>query len=226
VLFHRTGFQRSSVAMVNSLFLLALELHAYETPLSPASVHEAWVLGQRNDQATADFLTPYLQQVAEKAAGGPHLVDIEVLTPFAEVVDESRKKLNGYTEQQALQEYHQRGDRVTVRILLMLPAAYPKQEQSPGAANSQKQDTALRPENFWQNFRFNMKQRGKIIATRSIHDKPIYSAPTKDVPAVLDGASVWLEYDARDVASEPATVVVVTPEAKTIEATFDLKKLR
>jgi hypothetical protein len=43
---------------------------------------------------------------------------------------------------------------------------------------------------------------------------------------VLDGATVWLEYDAKDVASEGTVVKVTTPDSKTISATFDLKKLR
>jgi hypothetical protein len=222
---HRAFFHRGFALIVASL-LFSLGLLAYEVPLRPASLHDAWVLGQRNDQATADSLTPYLQQTAEKAAGVPHIAEIEVLTPFAQVVDESRKNLNGYTEQKAIQEYQERGDTVVVRVLLMLPAAYPKLEQGPGAANPPEQNTTLRPENFWQNFRFNLKQRENTIATRSIHNRPIYSSATKDAPAALDGASVWLEYDAKDVASEPTTVEVITPDAKTIAVTFDLKKLR
>jgi YD repeat-containing protein len=78
--------------------------------------------------------------------------------------------------------------------------------------------TALQPEGFfWQNFRFATKQHGKTIATRFIRNKPIYSASTKDTPAVLDGATVWLEYDA-----EEAVVEVTTPGSKT----FDLQELR
>ena len=71
-----------------------------------------------------------------------------------------------------------------------------------------------------------MKQRDKALPTRSIHNRPIYSAPSKDAPSVLDGATVWLEYDAKNVASEPARVEIMTPDSKTITATFDLQKLR
>lgn len=202
-------------------------LGAYEVPLSPNALHEAWVLGQRNDQATAKFLTPYVKQITEGAPGDPHIAEIEVLTPFWQVVDQSRQELNGYTEQQAMEDYKQRGNLVVVRVLFVLPSAYPKQDGgSDNASSSYGQNTALRPENFWQNFRFNAKQRGKILPTRSIRNKPVYSAATKDAPSVLDGATVWLEYDARDVASEPVTIEVITPDAKTIAATFDLQKLR
>ena len=183
---------RDSRAMAATLvvLLVAPGLPAYEVPLSPASLHDAWVLGQRNDQATAESLTPYLKQITEGSQGGAHIAEIEVLTPFSQVVDQSRQNLSGYTEQQAAQDYRQRGDMVVVRVLLMLPSAFPKRDSGPAAASpSQAQETALRPENFWQNFRFNVKQHGKILATRSIHNKPVYSAPTKDSPSVLDGAT-------------------------------------
>jgi hypothetical protein len=207
-------------------------LNAYETPLTPASIHEAYVLGQRNDQATANFRTPYLKQFAENGAQGPHIAEIEVLTPFARVVDETRKgSSSGYTEDQAAQDYRRRGDLIVVRVLLMYPAAYPAAHQPPAAPNpavppQQPPTSALRPENFWQNFRFSLKQRGITIPTKSVRNKPIYSAATKDAPSVLDGATVWLEFDAKDVRSEPASVEVQTADAETITASFDLQKLR
>jgi hypothetical protein len=146
-------------------------------------------------------------------------------------VDLSRQLTAGYTEQQAALEYHQRGDTVVIRILLMLPAAFPKPEPTSDQTPAPPQQTpppttALKPENFWQNFRFETKQHDKTIPTRFIRNKAMYSTPTKDTPAVLDGATVWLEYDAKDVASEETVVEVTTPDSKTINATFDLKKLR
>jgi hypothetical protein len=204
---------------------------AYDAPLTPAALHEAYILGQRNDQATAGFLNPYVKQITEHS-DSPHIAGIEILTPFAQVVDLSRRFTSGYSEEQAAREYHQRGDTIVVRIVLMLPAAYPRSDtpanepEAPPQPSPSAPNTAMRPENFWQNFRFETKQRGKTIATRFIRNKPIYSTPTKDTPAVLDGATVWLQYDAKDVAPEDTVVEVTTPDSKTINATFDLKKLR
>jgi hypothetical protein len=203
---------------------------AYEVPLTPAVLHEAFILGQRNDAATAAFLNPYVKQITEDSQG-PHIAEIQILTPFAQVVDLSRRFTSGYSEEQAAREYHQRGDTIVVRILLMLPAAYPKPDAPANEAAAPGQQppapaTALRPENFWQNFRFATKQHSKTISTRFIRNQPIYSTPTKDTPSVLDGATVWLEYDAKDVVSEETVVEVTTPDSKTISATFDLKKLR
>ena len=203
---------------------------AYEVPLTLAALHEAFILGQRNDAATAAFLTPYVKQITENSRE-PHIAEIQILTPFAQVVDLSRRFTSGYSEEQATREYHERGDTVVVRIVLMLPAAYPKPDalQNDALAPAQQPAapaTALRPENFWQNFRFATKQHGKTISTRFIRNQPIHSTPTKDTPSVLDGATVWLEYDAKDATSEETVVEVTTPDSKTISATFDLKKLR
>jgi len=204
--------------------------NAYEVLLAPAALHEAYILGQRNDQATAKFLTPYVKQINENSQV-PHIGEIQILTPFAQIVDLSRSFTSGYTEEQAVREYHQRGDTVVVRIVLVLPAAYPKPDASPtptpaAPAQPPAPNTALQPENFWQNFRFRATQHNKTIPTRFIRNKPVYSTPTKDTPAVLDGATVWLEYDAKDVASEEIVVEVTTPDSKVITATFDLKTLR
>ncbi|HEY2462343.1 MAG TPA: hypothetical protein VGI16_16155 [Candidatus Acidoferrum sp.] len=203
------------------------EVAAYESPLNPASVHEAFVLGQRNDKATADFLSPYSKEITGEGLQGPHIAQIDILTPFTQIVDASRQNTSGYTEQEAEAAFRQHGNTVIVRVVLMLPAAFPKKDDNAAPQNpAPGNNAALRPENFWQNFQFNVKQKGKTLASRSIHNKPIFSSATKDTPSVLDGETVWLEFDAKDVASDQITVDVVTPEAKTISATFDLRKLR
>jgi hypothetical protein len=204
--------------------------YAYESTLTPAALHDAYVLGQRNDQTTAEFFDPYGKEVTGSAEGGtPHLSEIEVLTPFAQVADESRQKLSGFSEQQALQAYHKRGDTVVIRVNLVLPAAYPEKErgaQAPAVPNDPNRTANLRPENFWQKFQFAVKQNGKVIPTRSIHNKPVYSAATKNSASTLDGQTVWLEYDAKNIANDQISVEVNTPDGKTATTQFDLKSLR
>src|SRR6266480_299421 len=197
---HACDTRRSLLAGLLSIafhFVSSPILWAYDMPLNPAQLHEAYVLGQRNDQATSAFLTPYSKPASHPVEDGPHVAEIEVLTPFAQVVDKSRERANGgYSEQQAATEYRQRGDTILVRVRLMLPSAFPKQESGPASvpAPTQDQKKAIRPENFWQNFQIAMKQHNNTLSTRSIHNKPIYSAASKDAPSVLDGATVWLEY--------------------------------
>ena len=225
-----SDLSRFLLAVLTATCFIALPLvQAYEAPLTPAAVHEAYVLGRRNDQATAEFFAPYMKQ---PTAGTEHpdIAQIEIRTPFAQVVDSSRQNATtNYTEQAALEDYHRDGDKIVVQVTLVLPAAYTKAAQNSAEGNPPNQENKnvmIRPENFWQNFRISLKQRDKLIPSRAIRNRPVYSAATKDTPSVLDGAIVWLEYDAKDVASEEAVVEVLTPAPKTITATFDLKNLR
>jgi hypothetical protein len=209
-----------------AICLYLLPARAYEWPLEAGAIHEAWELGQRNDQETGAFLAHYLRKISG-GENDPYTAEIEIFTPYAQVVDQSRQKKTSYTEEQAALDYHQRGNTILINLVIMLPAAYPttgkdSRTTNPPAENSR----VVRPENFWQNFQFNVKQNGKIIRSRSIRKKSIHSSATKGAPAALDGANIWLEFDVKDVASDETIVEVVTPEAKTVRASFDLKNLR
>jgi len=205
-------------------------VNAYDKQLDAHAIHEAYILGQRNDKSTGDFLANYLSQITEPQ-NDVHIAQIELLTPYAQIIDESRQKsADRFTEEQCIQDHKSRGNIVKVNVTLMLPSAYPKTAESkevptpPPATGSEK--SAIRPENFWQNFQFNLKQNGKTIPSRGISNQPIHSTATNTAPAVLTGENVWLDYDVKDVASELTNVEVVTPQGKIIKATFDLKKLR
>jgi hypothetical protein len=221
---------RSSPHRVISLTLLIFSvcsLHsvtAYQTKLDPTAIEEAYSLGLRNDKVTAEFVAPYLKQVTEEGIDGLHRADIEVLTPYLQILDRSSDSSKGYTLAQARKDYQQRGDVVLIRIILVLPANYPT--SPPGTPATACDNTALEQPNFWNNFSFVVKQRGKVLSPRSAKNDPIYSAPTKETPARLDGATVSLEFKAGEVASEPLTVDILTPHCKTINAAFDLAALR
>jgi hypothetical protein len=226
------GFMNTRIvtATATLLCILSPAANAYDQQLDAHALHEAYILGQRNDKSTGDFLAPYLTEITEPQ-NDVHIAQIELLTPYAQIVDESRRKASdGYTEEQASQDYKAHGNTVKVNVTLMLPSAYPKTAESKKvptpepATGSEK--SAIRPENFWQNFQFNLKQNGKTIPSRGISNQPIHSTATNAAPAVLTGENVWLEYDVKDVASDLTAVEVVTPQGKVIKATFDLKKLR
>ncbi len=95
--------------LVVTILLVGLEGRAYEIPLSPQSIHEAYVLGQRNDHATAHFVFLYVKQITATGADGPRLADIQILTPYSQIVDESRRNPTDYSEEQAIKNYYQRG---------------------------------------------------------------------------------------------------------------------
>jgi hypothetical protein len=222
---NRLGNALGILRLVLVTCLTVQALKAYQYPLPPDAVHEAYMLGRRNDRATADFLAPYLSPCTRPEVSC-FVTQVQLLTPFAKVIDLTRRNgSRGYTEQQALKDYQQNGDTLDVQIKLVLPDAN-KVHESNREQNPPDMSAALRPENLWRDLRFDLKQGGRVVAPRSIHSNPIYSMPTKGKSSVLDGANVMLVYNVKDVASEEATIEVRTPELKTITFVFDLKKLR
>ncbi len=112
----------------------------------------------------------------------------------------------------------------------MLPAAYPKAAESteaptpPPATGTQKSEHDAGE--FLAEFPVPSEAERQVhpLAQHQQSAHPFHGH--QQCPAVLDGENVWLEFDAKDVASDLTTVEVVTPEGKTIKASFDLKKLR
>jgi len=91
---------------------------------------------------------------------------------------------------QAVKDYHQRGDVVIIRVVLILPANYPVSQ--PGAPATACDNTALQQPNFWRNFSFVIKQRGKMLSPSSAKNEPIYSSPTKEpLLALTAPPSLW-----------------------------------
>src|SRR5215472_5211332 len=84
---------------------------AYEAPLEPNAVREAYFLGQRNDDARAKFFAAYVKHFALPQKG-PYVSEIELLTPYAQVVDVSRQHTAGYSAQQAAEDYKKRGNMI------------------------------------------------------------------------------------------------------------------
>jgi hypothetical protein len=89
-----------------ALLALAQQSAAFEIPLTDIAVREAYFLGQRNDQKTADFLMLYA--LLFLFGHGPLRPEIHLLTPYAQVVTTSAAPPAG--AQQVAADYHGRGD--------------------------------------------------------------------------------------------------------------------
>ena len=72
-------------------------------------------------------------------------------------------------EDQATKNYQRRGNIVTVSVVLIFLAAYPKQHEKSSPATKPCEVPALQPENFWRNFKFAVKQRESVGIT--LHQK-------------------------------------------------------
>ncbi len=222
---HRKPGVRWNALALAALLLAAQALFAYEVPLSAHSVREAYFLGQRNDQKTAEFFAPYKKPLPLPPSG-PHVAEIALLTPYAQVVELSRAHSIGYSAQQAEEDYQARGDTIRIHVLLNLTPTYSFAMARKSAQDAaDRQGLELRPDDFWRDFQFQLRQKDSTLMPLDMHGEPVYQHDARGSGG-LAGAQVWLEYDAAEVASEMVEMEVVTPDGQHVTAKFDLEKLR
>jgi len=210
---------------------LAAALLLLEIPLSYTAVREAYFLGQRNDQKTADFLKLSTRSFSLPDKG-PYISEIHLLTPYAQVVVNSSQHSTGYSAQQALADYRRRGDTLLLQIRIELTPTYTYDDAVRTANDTARElNRHLDPEDFWQAFRFTVSQNDQYFEPRDIRSNPIYgSSSPGDRGATLRGTMVWLEFEAAAFEAEPESapvqVEIVPPTANHVLAKFDLAKLR
>jgi len=173
---------------------------AYEHPLSSHSIREAYFLGRGDDQKRAAFLAQYVKRLPVPKSG-PHLAEIQIRTPYQQVVLRAYQVSVGYSAQQAEQDYRAKPDVILVRVHISLTPTY--QPWSPG---------------FWRDFSMRFFQE-KEVSPKKVSGRPVFDEG-------LIGATVELEFDAADVASAPLRVEVLTPDGQRVDAEFDLGRLR
>jgi hypothetical protein len=221
--------KRISSSWIAFLVLLALpqQTAAFEIPLTDIAVREAYFLGQRNDQKTADFLKLYTRSLPLPDKG-PYVSEIHLLSPYAQVVTNSSQHSTGYSAQQAAADYRGRGDTFLLEVRIEFTATYTYDDAVRTAGDRTGElNRHLYPEDFWQAFRFTLSQDDQAFEPSDVRADPIYgSSSPGDATSTLRGAIVWLEFDADRFESQPAQVEVVTPAGQHITAKFDVAKLR
>jgi hypothetical protein len=192
---------------------------AYENPLDPISVREAYFLGQRNDDKLAEFLAQYVKRLPLPKQG-PHIAEIELRTPYEQVVVRSHQHSIGYSAQQAEKDYRAQSDLIVLRVQINLTATYSgySVQTTPGSAQP-------RPEDFWRDFSIRLIQ-DKPITPKKITARPGGARRGVSRGLVWGGVNVELEFETMQVSSGPVRVEVLTPEGQSVEVEFDLEKLR
>src|SRR6266403_1753384 len=144
-----------------ALLALAQQTAAFEIPLTDIAVREAYFLGQRNDQKTADFLKLYTRSFSLPDKG-PYISEIHLLTPYAQVVVNSSQHSTGYSAQQALADYRRRGDTLLLQIRIEFTPTYTYDDAVRTANDTARElNRQLYPEDFWQAFQCKLSQDEK-----------------------------------------------------------------
>jgi hypothetical protein len=216
------------------LCVLSLRL-CVRHPLSDSAVREAYFLGQRHDDKTRATLEQYSRRFPAPEKG-PHVAEVQLYTPYAQIVQQSLEQIIGSSAQQAAVNFHKQKETIQLRVVILLTPTYSYAFAS--QESGKKQGFQFRSNDFWKDFSFSLRQRDKEIEPLSIFGEPQYQNQRNGPPgapnngqadprnAVLYGARVLLEYDATAVASDDAQIEVITPDGQHVVATFDLSRLR
>jgi hypothetical protein len=216
---------RSIASMLAACLLLTPPSFAFDTPLSNQAVREAYFLGQRRDERTAEFLDKYRRHLPVPESG-PWISTVESFTPFAEAVELSRQRSFGYSAQDAVQDYRKNGDRLRVTITIEFTDSYGEVSQVKARQRSGSPNAfSVRPSNFWKDFTYRLFDGDDLVEPLEMHGSPTFR--TVDNSTIMTGAQIVLLYDAEKLSSSSdAAVVVDFPDYPQVIAPFDLTTLR
>lgn len=195
----------ASVRFDLGVFLLTIALaapvRAYDFPLSPVAIREAYFLGRRQPSLGGKFLAQYTQAIPNLRAGA-FVSEVRIETPFFHVALLASKKLE-YSAQDALIDFQDK----PLPFLIFLDVCY-------------KSDAPPR------SVKIRVIQNKKELLPLSADSSPFYPATDKRhrIPSV--GEKVQLELNPGQLGSSDLTILIDTPDGQHAETQFDLAALR
>ena len=245
--------------LVTIALLLPAPSSAFDAPLSPEAVRDAYFLGQHNNQSTLSFFSQYVRTLPAPSKG-PYIAEVELYTPYTQIIETSRRRSGNYSAQQAELDYRHHHDKLYIRVRIDFTDTYGL-ELYRSAKGDQEQSSSDKPlPDFYRDFRVGLSQRSgpdredRWIEPFRIILQPSYVQNSNHYPFIPEdlglssyaaandaspyaysavngyvyptGWLAWLVYDASDVASDDATVEVITTDGQHVSVPFDLTSLR
>jgi hypothetical protein len=197
---------------------IGAECCAFDWPVSPEAVREAYFFGRGTDRAkVAEFLGQYVRVIRPRDRNS--LVGrIELYTPYQRVVQRSWETVSNYSAQQAQIDFASQSDIVKVRVFLYLAAGGPAPSDLYSDSHGHIRD---RRENFWRQFQFRITQE-HVIEPKKIVGQPLYGRRGQG----LSGAAVDLDLDASELTPNGMMIEVISPDHRIITTHFDLDQLK
>lgn len=199
---------KMTMAILTSCLLAAPAFAGYEYPLQSPEIRSAFFLGQRDDDATGAFLSPYGQRISQQQTGRYTIGEIDVLTPYAQIVQRGAKQIPGDSEVQTETDLRTHPLRFLVKINIYFNGAIVDDATNADGA----------PDGG-RTFSAELTQAHKIEPVRT-EVEPIYG---KHGSA---GVRLTLDADPMRITSTPLHITVHTPDGKSVSADFDMSKLK
>jgi hypothetical protein len=190
-----------------ALFSLMIPQQAftYDHPLTDEAVREAYFLGQDKLNVNG-FFAQYTQELPLPESG-PQVAEVEVNTPYAQVVDASAQHATGYSAEQAAEDYRKRGDTIVVRVKVLFTPTY-----------SDDGD-------YWRRVSVTLIQKGKGTSAIGVTGEPIESADTYSGTTPI-GALVYATFSVKGVGDGALQVDIGPAGGAHVQAKFDLSSIR
>jgi hypothetical protein len=246
--------------IIAAALLLPPPSSAFDAPLSPEAVRDAYFLGQHNDQSTLTFFSQYVRTLPAPDKGA-YISEVEIYTPYVQIIETSRRRTGSYSAQQAELDYRHGHDKLYVRIRINFTDTYGALELYRSAKGDKQLSGRDEPlPDFYRDFRLGLSQRSAqsreeqwvepfriILQPSFIQASNHYPFIPEDLGLISSASAsvgysdaysigngfvyptgwlVWLVYDASDVASDNATVEVITTDGQHVSVPFDLSRLR
>jgi len=193
--------------------MAAQPLLAFDYPLPPEAIREAYFLGRGDPDKKNVFFEKYRHNLPVPERGADVSL-IELETPFACLVDEVSSGSPNDHAQEAEQKYLGKPGHFRVHVDINFTLTYPGPGYSNGALAG-----------LWEEFKVHLKQDAEV-EPKSVHGEPIFSYGDEG-PIGIAGATVDVEYDVKKIDPGGSTTVEVdTPDGQQVETTFELNDLR
>jgi hypothetical protein len=193
---------RSGLTALLLSFVLALPGFAYDYPLTPSAIRDAYFLGTRQAASSPDFLKQYSRRIAELHQG-TCTSEVRIETPFLQIVEYVGSMPN-YSSQNAVKEFYDHP--MPLRIFLNI--CYMREAPPPNSIKTK--------------FIQNKKEILPVTDLRSAYAEPLNEYG--NLPP--NGERAKLEFDAKKLDSSTLTILIDTPDGQHTETEFDLQSLR
>jgi hypothetical protein len=200
------GRFRFAIRVVFLLALASLTSSGYQQRLDSEAIREAYNLGRKNNQETTAFLAQYFRSFSTPTKG-PYVASIEVLTPYAQLVNNAMLDMVNENVFELQRKYASRAGVLFVRVRVY---------------STPTRTLPYRDEDIWKEFTVRASQED-VLKSEKKSLNHVYPA---DDSGTFDYADMELQFDAKNVASVPITIDVSSPDGQHVEAKFDLSKLK
>jgi len=196
-------------AIVFSVCLVSQTAFAFNYPLQPEEVRNAYSLGKTtNNEELIKFYNRYVHYFpAPTGNSSIYVQSVEFRTPYEQIVLRTQRNLNTYTTFQADEDYRANPGLVVVRTIVAYKTSY----------------NYVGPQPTAEGFKIAVSQKD-AIEPQKITTETICSPLLDDRCTVMTFAVVaW--FDAEQFAPGTARIKIETPDGQTIRTKFDLDKL-